>query len=197
MGAPEPFKFEFDHQPCDSGCAAVDTLQSLADEYVRCCVMGVPPQYYTPGMQSPADAAAHLGKELDGVKRDELEAAITTLRICGEQQERVMREAEGFADRLLYESMQWSNTMFRNPGTPSSLEKSPKKKGKLPAAAIEDMKCWLAAHCDNPYPSEQVKLQFARDHQLELNQVSNWFINARRRLIPMMAHQSGRQNIEE
>lgn len=44
------------------------------------------------------------------------------------------------------------------------------------------LKQWLYAHKDHPYPTKTDKVALARDSNMTLTQVSNWFANARRRL---------------
>ncbi|EQB61822.1 tgif-like protein on the x [Vairimorpha apis BRL 01] len=36
----------------------------------------------------------------------------------------------------------------------------------------------------NPYPSESEKIYFTEKTGLDLNQINNWFVNARRRILP-------------
>ena len=40
---------------------------------------------------------------------------------------------------------------------------------------------WLLTHAHHPYPTEEEKLELCRQTQLSLNQLNNWFTNARRR----------------
>jgi len=46
------------------------------------------------------------------------------------------------------------------------------------------MKNYLVAHLDTPYPSDEDKIRLCAQTGLQISQVSNWFINARRRLVP-------------
>ncbi|KAF2834974.1 hypothetical protein M501DRAFT_921412, partial [Patellaria atrata CBS 101060] len=54
-----------------------------------------------------------------------------------------------------------------------------KRRGNLPKQATNAMKEWFSLHVDCPYPDEEQKQQMCRDTGLNMNQVSNWFINAR------------------
>jgi len=40
---------------------------------------------------------------------------------------------------------------------------------------------WLLSHANHPYPTEEEKHELCRQTQLSLNQLNNWFTNARRR----------------
>jgi hypothetical protein len=56
-----------------------------------------------------------------------------------------------------------------------------KRRGNLPKEATNYLKAWFARNRQSPYPTEDQKIEMCRDTGLSLNQVSNWFINARRR----------------
>lgn len=59
-----------------------------------------------------------------------------------------------------------------------------KRRGKLPKATTELLKCWLYEHAQHPYPTEEEKRHLCSETGLTFNQVSNWMINARRRILP-------------
>ncbi|KAI8336103.1 Homeodomain-like protein [Chlamydoabsidia padenii] len=62
-----------------------------------------------------------------------------------------------------------------------------KRRGNLPKAVTLVLRDWLANHKRHPYPTDEEKLILSQQTNLTLNQVSNWFINARRRiLLPML-----------
>ncbi|GAN02455.1 hypothetical protein MAM1_0022c01899 [Mucor ambiguus] len=61
-----------------------------------------------------------------------------------------------------------------------------KRRGNLPKTVTAVLKQWLVDHCKNPYPTEVEKSGLKDKTGLTLNQISNWFINARRRLLPQI-----------
>ncbi|VDO23410.1 unnamed protein product [Brugia timori] len=58
-----------------------------------------------------------------------------------------------------------------------------KRKAQLPAKAVELLKTWLFLHSSHPYPSEKEKAVLSRETGLQMVQINNWFINARRRIL--------------
>ncbi|CAO2653905.1 Nn.00g106380.m01.CDS01 [Neocucurbitaria sp. VM-36] len=56
-----------------------------------------------------------------------------------------------------------------------------KRRGNLPKEATNVLKDWFARNRSSPYPTEDQKIELCNKTGLSLNQVSNWFINARRR----------------
>jgi len=59
----------------------------------------------------------------------------------------------------------------------------PKRGGKLPKHITDMLKTWLLEHADHPYPTEDEKLEFCDRTGLDICQISNWFVNARRRIL--------------
>ncbi|KAF7422940.1 hypothetical protein PC9H_011104 [Pleurotus ostreatus] len=71
-----------------------------------------------------------------------------------------------------------------SPNNTSSLVDRPtRKRGKLPKETTDYLKAWLHRHSDHPYPSEEEKKQLCGATGLSMSQVSNWMINARRRIL--------------
>lgn len=64
--------------------------------------------------------------------------------------------------------------------------KQRKRRGNLPKETTDKLRAWFVAHLQHPYPSEDEKQELMRQTGLQLNQISNWFINARRRQLPTM-----------
>ncbi|CAO3701240.1 unnamed protein product [Rhizopus stolonifer] len=65
-------------------------------------------------------------------------------------------------------------------------KKKKKKRGNLPKDVTAVLKDWLQEHSGHPYPTEEEKKLLVKKTMLSLNQISNWFINARRRLLPTL-----------
>ncbi|SAM01298.1 hypothetical protein [Absidia glauca] len=61
-----------------------------------------------------------------------------------------------------------------------------RRRGNLPKHVTEYLKGWLLQHKKHPYPTERQKLELAQRTGLAVNQISNWFINARRRILQPM-----------
>lgn len=56
-----------------------------------------------------------------------------------------------------------------------------RKRSNLPKQSTEIMKTWFDQNIANPYPSEEQKAVFSNATGISMTQVSNWFINHRRR----------------
>ncbi|KAG0165817.1 hypothetical protein DFQ28_008267 [Apophysomyces sp. BC1034] len=61
-----------------------------------------------------------------------------------------------------------------------------RRRGNLPKEVTEFLKNWLVQHKKHPYPTEKEKMDLAYRTGLTVNQISNWFINARRRILQPM-----------
>ncbi|XP_049727409.1 homeobox protein TGIF2LX [Elephas maximus indicus] len=69
-----------------------------------------------------------------------------------------------------------------------------KHKGHLPPESVKILRDWLYEHRFKAYPSEAEKRMLSDQTNLSFLQVSNWFINARRRVLPEMLQQDGDNN---
>ncbi len=58
-----------------------------------------------------------------------------------------------------------------------------RKSSSLPAETVEYLKAWMMSpeHIAHPYPTEQEKAQIMVDTGIELKQLTNWFVNNRKR----------------
>ncbi|KAJ8658524.1 hypothetical protein O0I10_005877 [Lichtheimia ornata] len=68
----------------------------------------------------------------------------------------------------------------------SSMNHTKKRRGNLPKPVTAILRDWLAKHKKHPYPTEDEKVALAQQTNLTINQISNWFINARRRILQPM-----------
>lgn len=62
----------------------------------------------------------------------------------------------------------------------------PKTRINFPMDISQFLRAWLRDNMDNPYPSDAEKMYFCQNTGLGLAQINNWFINARRRILPFM-----------
>ncbi|KAI1180152.1 hypothetical protein F4777DRAFT_363588 [Nemania sp. FL0916] len=61
-----------------------------------------------------------------------------------------------------------------------------RRRGNLPKETTDKLRSWFVGHLSHPYPTEDEKQELMRQTGLQMNQISNWFINARRRHLPTM-----------
>ncbi|KAI0434111.1 hypothetical protein F5Y09DRAFT_338003 [Xylaria sp. FL1042] len=71
-------------------------------------------------------------------------------------------------------------------GVPGGDGKQRKRRGNLPKETTDKLRSWFIAHLNHPYPTEDEKQELMKQTGLQMNQISNWFINARRRQLPTM-----------
>ncbi|KAJ1337669.1 homeobox protein TGIF1 [Microdochium nivale] len=97
-------------------------------------------------------------------------------------------------ERTPFTSGQYSRPYHRDPymrmgelGMSQGIEnKQRKRRGNLPKETTDKLRAWFVGHLQHPYPTEDEKQDLMRQTGLQMNQISNWFINARRRQLPTM-----------
>ena len=83
-----------------------------------------------------------------------------------------------------------------------STKQNPKNKRKttcLPQETVDYLKAWMMspAHVAHPYPTEQEKLEIMADTGIELKQLTNWFVNNRKRFWKPQVEAKFRKPVEQ
>ncbi|QRV92609.1 homeobox KN domain protein [Ceratobasidium sp. AG-Ba] len=81
-----------------------------------------------------------------------------------------------------------------SPPATTSTAQPQRRRGKLPKHVTETLRTWLLSHADHPYPTEEEKKMLCNVTGLTLSQVSNWMINARRRILVPASKQQAALN---
>ncbi|KAK3836024.1 MAG: hypothetical protein JOS17DRAFT_735862 [Linnemannia elongata] len=77
-----------------------------------------------------------------------------------------------------------------NSNNGNNVDPNRKRRGNLPKSVTSVLKSWLVQNAIHPYPTEEEKMRLSEATQLSMNQISNWFINARRRILQPILHEA-------
>ncbi|KAG9232532.1 homeobox KN domain-containing protein [Amylocarpus encephaloides] len=81
----------------------------------------------------------------------------------------------------------YSRNSYQSHVSKPGVNKKPRNRGgNLPKEATDKLKTWFVSHLQHPYPTETEKKTMVKEIGLKMIQISNWFINARRRQLPAM-----------
>jgi Homeobox KN domain len=74
-------------------------------------------------------------------------------------------------------------TRTRSGSSSSASKNKARKSNSLPLETVEYLKAWMMSpeHIAHPYPTEQEKAQIMSETGIELKQLTNWFVNNRKR----------------
>ena len=72
---------------------------------------------------------------------------------------------------------------MKTSAAPSSQKEKKRKTTSLPSSTVDYLKAWMMSpeHVAHPYPTEKEKSQIMADTGIELKQLTNWFVNNRKR----------------
>ncbi len=107
--------------------------------------------------------AAHLNEQNFTLAPDEQEAIDTLMHMQVIENERTSKSRNPPSQLIVK----------KKKGSMGTSKFSPEQRGPLEK--------WLEEHCNNPYPTEEEKLELVKITGLNLVQINNWFSNKRRR----------------
>ena len=68
----------------------------------------------------------------------------------------------------------------------------PRGRTNLPKTSVKILKTWLFEHQRKAFPAEEEKVKLGQASNLTVRQVNDWFINARRRILPQLVQKQGK-----
>jgi len=117
---------------------------------------------------------------------------LVSLKICRQELEKLDSMVDDFctsyvgALKLTSENDEQDESRKRKGDDDLDQRSKRQKRVNLPKASTNLLKKWLFDHLFHPYPTEEEKSSLALQTGLSLNQLNNWFINARRRILQPM-----------
>ncbi|KAI1307677.1 hypothetical protein EDD11_004458 [Mortierella claussenii] len=98
-------------------------------------------------------------------------------------QVRILRHAIRTPSTAPTSSTTAETALISHSNSSNSVDPNRKRRGNLPKSVTSVLKSWLVQNAIHPYPTEDEKMRLSEATQLSMNQISNWFINARRRIL--------------
>lgn len=89
-------------------------------------------------------------------------------------------------DDVNFEIIQSSSYLRKQDSNNIFVQKIKNKRSNYPKKISRILKNWLKENMNNPYPSDSEKAILMELTELDSTQINNWFINARRRILPYM-----------
>jgi len=120
-----------------------------------------------------------------GLVESELEVFASNFDFLTSTQYESENDKSGSNDEIRVELIQ-SNISNKRHETSLFCQRMKNKRANYPKKVSRILKNWLKENMNNPYPSESEKVMLMEFTGLDATQINNWFINARRRILPYM-----------
>lgn len=120
-----------------------------------------------------------------GLVESELNVLATNFDLLTLTQHDNDNDKSGSNDEIRFELIQ-SNISNKKHDASLYCQRIKNKRANYPKKVSRILKNWLKENMNNPYPSESEKIMLMEFTGLDATQINNWFINARRRILPYM-----------